>query len=248
MATTPARKTRPPKLGRTSNGMLMTPEEFDAVTRYDDRYTYELVHGVLIVSPFASIGERDLNEELGHLLRTYKTTHPQGAVLDKTVFEQYVYLPASRRRADRLVWAGLGRVPDPRKDVPTIAVEFVSKSTRDRVRDYEEKRREYLELGVREYWIIDRFECGKLDGLPPHARQAGRAGLPRQGRVHDPAAPRLRASPGPAVRPGRRLGSVEKRAEEQAANHEPPRRSPPGVTATTRHGRAGFPGHRRPPR
>jgi Uma2 family endonuclease len=26
------------------------------------------------------------------------------------------------------------------------------------VRDYEEKRREYLELGVREYWIIDRFE------------------------------------------------------------------------------------------
>ena len=158
MATTPARKTRRPKIGRASNGMLMTPEEFDAVTDHDDRYTYELVHGVLIVSPFASIGERDPNEELGHLLRTYKKTHPQGAVLDKTVFEQYVYLPASRRRADRLIWAGLGRVPDPKTDVPTIAVEFVSKSTRDRVRDYEEKRREYLELGVREYWIIDRFE------------------------------------------------------------------------------------------
>ena len=42
-------------------------------------------------------------------------------------------------------------------DVPTIAVEFVSRRRRDLLRDYEEKRREYLALGVAEYWIIDRF-------------------------------------------------------------------------------------------
>ncbi|MFI5455115.1 MAG: Uma2 family endonuclease [Isosphaerales bacterium] len=36
-------------------------------------------------------------------------------------------------------------------------VEFVSKSLRDRVRDYDQKRRQYLDLGVTEYWVIDRF-------------------------------------------------------------------------------------------
>src|SRR5262249_42489307 len=62
----------------------------------------------------------------------------------------------NRRRADRVIWAGLGRPPR-RNDVPTIVIEFVSEGKRDRQRDYEEKRDEYAEIGVREYWIIDRF-------------------------------------------------------------------------------------------
>ena len=157
MSTFQARKTRRPKIGASSNGMLMTPEEYDAVTDYDDRFHYELVHGVLIVSPFASPSECDPNEELGYLLRLYRDTHSSGAALDQTLFEYYINLKDSRRRADRAIWAGLGRVPDLEKDVPTIAIEFVAKSTRDRIRDYEEKRCEYLELGVKEYWVIDRF-------------------------------------------------------------------------------------------
>ena len=42
-------------------------------------------------------------------------------------------------------------------DVPTIAIEFVSASRRDRSRDYVEKRREYQKAGVVEHWIVDRF-------------------------------------------------------------------------------------------
>src|SRR5205085_592581 len=42
-------------------------------------------------------------------------------------------------------------------DVPTIAVEFVSGSRRDRQRDYVEKRQKYIAAGVAEYWIVDRF-------------------------------------------------------------------------------------------
>ena len=38
-------------LGPEHNGMLMTPEEFDAVEDYDDTYSYELIHGVLVVNP-----------------------------------------------------------------------------------------------------------------------------------------------------------------------------------------------------
>ncbi len=59
---------------------------------------------------------------------------------------------------DRVVWIGLGRVPDPVVDIPAIVAEFVSKRKRDRVRDYQEKRREYQAIGVREYWVIDRFD------------------------------------------------------------------------------------------
>jgi Uma2 family endonuclease len=135
--------------------MLMTPEEFDAVTEVDELYVYELIHGVLIVSPPPDEGERDPNEELGHLLRIYRDQ--DGSRFDKTLPEHHVHTTDSRRRADRVIWAGLGRVPDPAVDIPTIVVEFVSKSKRDRQRDYEEKRREYLALGVAEYWIIDRF-------------------------------------------------------------------------------------------
>ena len=152
-----ARKTKRLRLGRSSNGMLMTPEEFDAVTDYDDLYVYELIHGVLIVSPVPGEAERDPNGELDLLLRLYQRTHPEGAILDKTLAEQYLPVPDGRRRADRVVWIGRGRVPDPSVDIHAIVAEFVSKRKRDRVRDYEEKRREYQALGVLEYWVIDRF-------------------------------------------------------------------------------------------
>ena len=146
------------RLNRSSNGMLMTPEEFDAVTDHDDRFDYELVHGVLVVVPPPGEAERDPNGELEYLLRLYRASHPRGSILDKTLSEQFIRLADSRRRADRVIWVGLGRVPDIQKDVPAIVVEFVSNRKRDRVRDYEEKRREYLAIGVSEYWIIDRFK------------------------------------------------------------------------------------------
>jgi Uma2 family endonuclease len=137
----------------------MTPEEFDAIPphRWDDRYRYELIRGVLVVSPFAGIAERGPNDYLGFLLWQYQETHPQGSALDATAPEQALFTTTNRRRCDRAIWTGLGRPPVEEKDVPSIAVEFVSASRRDVARDYEEKRDEYLAHGVREYWVIDRF-------------------------------------------------------------------------------------------
>jgi Uma2 family endonuclease len=135
----------------------MTPEEFDAVTEYDELYRYELIEGVLVVSPSPDRAERDPNEELGFLLRYYMYHHPQGGTLDLTLSEETVKPGRNRRRADRAIWAGLGRPPG-RDETPTILVEFVSEGRSNRTRDYEAKQAEYLRLGVREYWVFDRFE------------------------------------------------------------------------------------------
>lgn len=51
MSTARVRRPNTARLGCLSNGMLMTPEEFDAATDFDELYSYELIHGVLIVSP-----------------------------------------------------------------------------------------------------------------------------------------------------------------------------------------------------
>jgi len=146
---------RAKRFGLESNGILMTPEEFDSAD-FDEGHVYELINGVLVVSPIPSNEEVDPNEELGRLLRNYKEDHPQGAALDATLPERYVRTNGNRRRADRVLWAGLGRKPR-RNEVPTAVAEFVSERKRDRERDYETKRDEYQEAGVQEYWVIDRF-------------------------------------------------------------------------------------------
>ena len=46
------------KLAPELAGILLSPEEFDAVEECDELYNYELVHGVLIVAPPPAVGER----------------------------------------------------------------------------------------------------------------------------------------------------------------------------------------------
>ena len=144
------------QLGPHSNGWILSPREFDAA-EFEVGWRYELINGVLIVNPPPSLQERDPNEELGHWLRNYQQSHPQGASLDFTVSEQTVHIGPHRRRVDRAIWAGAGRLPG-QNETPTITVEFVSPGRRSRQRDYELKRDEYRLAGVREYWIIDRFD------------------------------------------------------------------------------------------
>jgi Uma2 family endonuclease len=153
------------RLAPHSSGVSLTPEEFDAA-EFEEGWRYELIHGVLVVSPPLLRKERDPNDELGYWLRRYQQDHPQGRILDATFPEETVVTPTERRRADRVIYAGLGR--DPREgEVPTVVVEFVSAGKRNLIRDYEEKRDEYLAIGVHEYWIIDRFaRCLTVYRLP----------------------------------------------------------------------------------
>jgi Uma2 family endonuclease len=144
------------EFGPDSAGLRMTPGEFDRA-EFLEGWRYELINGVLVVSPIPLEQERDPNNELGYLLCLYRDTHPQGAALVATLTEQTVKTRKNRRRVDRVIWAGLGRRPR-RGETPTICVEFVSEGKRDRERDYEDKRDEYMEINVQEYWLIDRFQ------------------------------------------------------------------------------------------
>jgi Uma2 family endonuclease len=145
-------------LGPEDAGLLMTPEEFDAIEEFDEEYRYELVQGVLVVTPIPLGEETSPNDLLAFWLHYYRRFHPRGSALDHTMPQQYVRTPTSRRIADRLIWAGFGRVVNRKRDVATIAVEFVSGRRRDRQRDYVDKRLEYQRAGISEYWIIDRFQ------------------------------------------------------------------------------------------
>ena len=152
--------TRPKlRISLRSSGLSMTAAEFDALPprAFDRNYRYEIIRGILIVSPPAGNGEVDPNEYLGYLLLGHQENHPQGQVIDASLPEQTLPGGENRRRCDRAIWVGLGRIPDLEADFPAIVVEFVSRSRRDFLRDYEEKRDEYRQAGALEYWIIDRF-------------------------------------------------------------------------------------------
>jgi Uma2 family endonuclease len=148
-------KLRRPQLGPESAGLLLTVKEFDRA-RFREGWRYELINGVLVVSPTPSPKDRGPNDRLGQSLWNYWDQHPQGSSLDTTLPEEEIQTKKTRRRADRVIWAGLGRLPEP-GEPPTIAVEFVSEGKVNQERDYTAKRAESREIGVQEYWVIDRF-------------------------------------------------------------------------------------------
>ena len=132
------------------------PRRSSTAPGFQEGWRYELINGVLVVSPTPSRKERHPNEQLGQWLWNYQEGHPQGSSLDLTLPEETIETKQNRRRADRAIWAGLGRDPE-EGELPTIIVEFVSSGKVNQDRDYIAKRAEYREIGVREYWVVDRF-------------------------------------------------------------------------------------------
>ena len=121
------------RLGPRSAGLLLDPAEFDCA-RFQDGWRYELINGVLVVSPTPSRQERGPNQSLGRWLEDYQESHPQGRALDATLPEEEIETKQNRRRVDRAIWAGNGRDPA-EGETPAIAVEFVSgvRSTRSAI-------------------------------------------------------------------------------------------------------------------
>ena len=70
--------------GPRDAGIPMMLDEFEE-REFELGWRYEIIRGVLVVSPAPLAEEREGNEYLGHLLLTYKERHPQGETLDATL-------------------------------------------------------------------------------------------------------------------------------------------------------------------
>jgi Uma2 family endonuclease len=146
-----------PLLDLSSAGIRMTVKELHAIDDYCEIYDYEIVDGVLVVRPNLDDASAVMSEELSHMLRTYRERHPQGAAMDDTLYGHYIQTSRGYRRAHRVVWIGLSRHPRPGKDIPAIVIEFVSRGRRGFPAEFRLLRDEFHAVGVKEFWVIDRF-------------------------------------------------------------------------------------------
>jgi len=148
-------KARAEPLGVESNGILMTRADFERA-EFDECWNYELINGVLIVHPLLETPEADMNEQLGCWLRHYRDAHPMGSALTATLPFRFVSVGESLYLVSRVIWTGLSRLPR-RGEPPSIVVDFVSTGTPRREKDYFVRFGVYSRVGVKEYWLIDRY-------------------------------------------------------------------------------------------
>lgn len=131
-------------------GMRMSADEFLALPESPLRY--ELVGGVVIMSPDASWGHQRIAREILLQLGNYLDKHPVGEAVtdvDVKLGNRLVYRPD----IVFLTAEKAARVQISVQESPELVVEIISPNSR--LRDSIAKRADYEAAGVREYWLID---------------------------------------------------------------------------------------------
>lgn len=144
------------QIGPSDQGKRMTLLEFDHAEGREG-FNYELSRGVITVVDVPDRKHAFMVCEVREQFSAYRRAHPGRIDLLAHGGECKILLAdlESERHPDLAVYKS-----PPVDDenlwatwVPEIVVEVVSTSSRQR--DYVDKRQEYLDFGVREYWIID---------------------------------------------------------------------------------------------
>ena len=145
------------KIGPADHGRRMSLADFEHAEVQEGRL-YELGRGVIIVSDVP--GPRHLMQlnAIRRQLHSYDFQHP-GRVHTIGSGSDCKILIAdleSERHPDLAIY----KTPYPSGEedvwavwIPEIVIEIVSPGSEQR--DYQEKREEYLQFGVQEYWIVD---------------------------------------------------------------------------------------------
>lgn len=131
-------------------GLRMTADEFLALP--EDSRHYELIDGVVVMSPSASPDHQDIMGELLFQLRSFLNTHPFG----KAVSDVDIKIAPKRVYRPDIVYLCREKWEKSRERitvVPDLVVEIVSPSSRSY--DSNTKRQDYEAAGVGEYWLID---------------------------------------------------------------------------------------------
>lgn len=148
------------KIGPDDHGRKMSLKDFEFVET-EEGYHYELSRGYISVSQVAKLYHALIISAIRNLLGAYELAHPEVvfAILNasecKLLIPEWeserhpdisVYLTKPKGRKDDKMW---------RRWFPDLAIEVVSERSTDR--DYIDKREEYWDLGIKEYWIVDSF-------------------------------------------------------------------------------------------
>jgi Uma2 family endonuclease len=145
----------PTVAGPRYNGLRMSADEYFALP--DDGYRYELLDGVVIMTPAPTFGHQRVARELTLQLGKYLDEHPVGEMLYEVDIDlgpgpeggDLVYRP------EIVFYAGDRSKNEDKRLVgpPDLVIEVVSPLSRSY--DKVTKRNDYQRCGVREYWIID---------------------------------------------------------------------------------------------
>jgi Uma2 family endonuclease len=141
-------------IGPADAGRMMTLDEFQEADAAEG-FKYELARGILEVNAIPKTPHRRVVSNLFQLAALYGQAHPGVIDYFGGGTEVRAWIPGAdlARHPDFgvvFLGAGLDGVGDLKAG---LFAEVVSASSK--TRDYEHKRRDYLDYGVAEYWIVD---------------------------------------------------------------------------------------------
>jgi Uma2 family endonuclease len=145
------------KISPADHGRRMSLADFEHA-EVQEGYLYELGRGVIIESDVPNPAHLAQFLAIRRQFSTYETAHPGRIYGVMGGAECKIVLAAleSERHPDLAIYKT--PLPSDEEDVwavwiPEIVIEIVSPGSEQR--DYQEKREEYLQFGVQEYWIVD---------------------------------------------------------------------------------------------
>jgi Uma2 family endonuclease len=146
------------KIGPSDHGKPMSLDDFDRA-EVQEGYRYELGRGVIVVSDLPGRRHRAQWKEIHRQVSVYQVTFPD--VIDTLATGDVckILVPPldSERHPDLLIYKtsedDIEEEAVWRTWIPEVVVEIVSLGSE--LRDYVEKREEYLRFGIKEYWIVD---------------------------------------------------------------------------------------------
>jgi Uma2 family endonuclease len=168
-------------------GLRMDADEFVQVP--DDGFNYELIDGVVVMSPSPSPPHQAVTTELIVQIGEYLRDHPVGQVWA----ELDVHFGVGESGRDvvykpELIFVRAERLPQMRDKIvgaPDLVVEVISRGSRRL--DSETKKQDYERFGVGEYWLFDpqrkamtlhRLRDRKLHEIEPEADQFASEAVP----------------------------------------------------------------------
>ena len=144
------------KIGPQDHGRRMTLSEFEPA-EIQEGHLYELGRGVIVVSDVPAIRHYRQIDAIRFELTKFRISYPGilNAVMASNECKILLADLESERHPDLAIY--LTAPPEEQNPwaiwIPEVAIEVVSPGSEHR--DYVEKREEYFDFGIKEYWIVD---------------------------------------------------------------------------------------------